>query len=145
MTQPMTASTTPSALVAPTDPLLYQCSGGRFRGKFRMYFGRFEVTPTRLVYFEHSAWWQPFGALGMLLARSARGKRAAEFDHAQIRSFARGKFGLNKKILDLTMTDGTTHRFSIDKFDELIALLRDLIARGGRRVDDLGGDRWQVA
>jgi hypothetical protein len=73
----------------------------------------------------------------MLLARRAKGKLALSIDLAQIRSVARGKYGVNKKILDVTVADGQTHRLMVDDFDRFAAALREQLA--GR------GATWQVA
>ena len=57
--------------------------------------------------------------IGALLA-SKVGKRDTDIEYAGIASLARGKYALNKKILDIAMTDGSAHRISIDKFDEFV-------------------------
>ena len=75
--------------------------------------------------------------VSMLFARRAKGKLALSIDLAQIRSVARGKYGANKKILDVTVADGQTHRLMVDDFDRFGAALREQLA--GR------GATWQVA
>ncbi|MBX3158675.1 MAG: hypothetical protein KF773_22090 [Deltaproteobacteria bacterium] len=106
--------------------ILFTSNGGLFRSKWRVHFGRYELTPTHLIWYQRSSFWLAFGALGMLLSRGTSGKRARDFELRAIAKAVRGKHGVNKKILDLTLTDGTTARLSVDKFDELVARLREL-------------------
>jgi hypothetical protein len=50
---------------------------------------------------------------------------------SQIRRYARGKYGLNKRVLDVTLADGTTHRLIVDKFEPFVdGLSQQLSARG---------------
>jgi hypothetical protein len=133
----MTTSTS-TALANPTSPVLIASSGGRFKSKFRMYFGRVELTAERLTYYEKSAVWLMFGALGMLLSRFAAGKRHTELELGRIAGVARGKHGFNKKILDIKTSDGASHRFMVDQFDAFIAALDEqLVRRGLPRVAPL--------
>jgi hypothetical protein len=106
--------------------VLVSSNGGLFKSKFRMYFGRYELTPTHLVWYQRSNFWLMFGALGVLLSRGSSGKRARDFEVRAIAKAERGKHGFNKKVLDLTMTDGTSARITVDKFDELVTRLREL-------------------
>lgn len=115
------------ALTTTSEPVLIRSNGGIFKSKLRMQFARFELTPTKIVCYRKSNLFLLFGALGMILARSAKGKRADELELARIASVARGKFGLNKKILDVTMNDGSTHRLTIDEFDPFAARLRESV------------------
>jgi hypothetical protein len=120
---------TTTALATISAPVLAASSGGRFKSKFRMYFGRFELTSDRLTYYEKSGIWLMFGALGMLLSRYSAGKMHTAIDLSRIASTARGKHGFNKNILDVTLTDGTSHRFTIDRYDEFTAALNEQLAR----------------
>jgi len=112
------------------EPALFQSQGGLFLSKRRMVFATIELTATHLVVYRKSMLWLFFGAIGALLSRGARGKRALELPVASIASVARGKYGFNKKILDVTMTDGKTHRISIERFDELCTQLRAQLGAG---------------
>ena len=105
---------------------LFQSNGGLFVSKRRMVFARVELTSTRIVVYKKSAFWTAFGLIGVLIAMKLSGKRALDLEYGAIASVARGKYGFNKKILDVTMKDGVTHRLSIDKFDEVVARLREL-------------------
>ncbi len=125
----MTASS--NALATTASSVIAASSGGRFKSKFRMYFGRFELTASSVVYYEKSGLWLMFGALGMLLSRYAAGKRHTEIELGTIKTIARGKHGFNKNILDVTLNDGTSHRFTIDQYDAFTAALREQLARRG--------------
>jgi hypothetical protein len=109
------------------EPVLFQSNAGLFVSKRRMVFARVELTGTRIVVYKKSAVWTMFGLIGLLIAMKLPGKRALELEYAAIAKVARGKYGFNKKILDVTMQDGATHRLSIDHFDEVAARLRDLL------------------
>jgi hypothetical protein len=97
-----------------------------------MTFARIELTSTRLVVYKKSPIWAAFGVLGLLIARALPGKRGPELELSAIASVARGKYGFNKKILDVTMKDGTAYRLTVDRFDEMSARLRDLLGSGVR-------------
>lgn len=127
-----------------SDPVLAQTGGGRFKGKLRMFFGRFELTGRELVFYQRSIWFQMFGLIGALLGRKSAGKRTIALELGQVRSLARGKFGLNKKILDVTMADGSAHRFAFDDYDDFTSHLRAQVGTHLRLVD-AGDERWQAA
>src|SRR5262249_42290420 len=129
--------------ITTTEPVLFESNGGRFQGKLRMFPGRFELTAARIVFYQRSIWWQMFGLIGVLLGRRSAGKPALDMEPTAIASPARGKFGLNKKILDLTLTDGSTVRLMIDTYDDFTARLREELAKRARLVD-AGDERWQV-
>jgi hypothetical protein len=97
----------------------------------RVMLGRFELTATRIVYYQLSSLWMMFGLIGALLSRRSAGKQALELEFANISSIARGKYGLNKKILDVKLMDGSEHRLVVDKFDEFV---ERLTAASGRAV-----------
>ena len=128
-------------LAAPT--VLATSSGGLFRGKFRMRFARIDLTTDRLQIHERNRWLASMGLLGFLLARWLAPKLVVDLPLAQIATLARGKFGLNKKILDLTATDGASYRLTITDYDAFTARLREQIALQARLLDD-GEERWRV-
>ena len=83
-----------------------------------------------------------FGALGAVLSRYSRGTHALDIELDRIASMDRGKFGFNKNILDVTLSDGTKHRLSVERYDEFTGQLREQMSRRGRaRVTQPGG--WQ--
>jgi len=112
-----TAATTP-----PGEAVLFESSGGLLKGR-RMSPGRFELTATRVLYYRQSYLWLMFGLIGALLSRTSAGKRELELEFAKIASIARGKYGLNKKILDFKMADGSEYRLVIDKIDQFVEKL----------------------
>ncbi|MCA9675535.1 MAG: hypothetical protein H6709_12205 [Kofleriaceae bacterium] len=127
-----------------TDPVLAASNGGLFKSKRRMAPGRFELTATRIIYYQRSSFWMAFGALGMLLSRLTAGKRALELDLTQIAAIARGKYGFNKNILDVTMRDGVAHRITIERYDDFTTRLRAELARHASLIED-GEQRWKVS
>ena len=130
--------------LALTDQVLAKSNGGVLRGKFRMIFARLELGSDRLSVYQFNPWLASFGLIGFLLSRYVfKPKLAIDLPLGQIATLARGKFGLNKKILDLTTTDGTAHRLVIDDYDRFTSLLREQVARHAPLVDE-GNERWRV-
>lgn len=78
-----------------------------------------------------------FGLIGILLGRRSKGTLALTVELARVRTVARGKYGVNKKVLDVTLDDGTCHRLLVDDFDRFGAALRDQLASRGTAT-------WQV-
>ena len=134
---------TTQALTTSTSPVLASSNGGLFKSKLRVQLGRFDLTADRVVYYQKSTLWMMFGALGLILSRFSSGRRALELELSRIAGLARGKHGFNKRILDVTMTDGTSHRLSIDRYDELTAQLREQLGRRAR-LEPAGDERWTV-
>lgn len=116
-----------SNALVPVEPVLTTSNGGMFRSKWRLQFGRFELTSSRIIFYKRSNFWMMFGALGMLLSRGTSGKRALDLELSQIASAVRSKHGFNKNVLEVTMSDGTTHRLSVDKYDAFVAPLGDKV------------------
>lgn len=111
-----------NALV-PVETVLATSNGGMFASKWRLQFGRFELTSTRIVFYKRSNFWMMFGALGVLLSRRTAGKRALDLELAQITDAVRSKHGFNKNVLEVTMSDGVKHRLAVDKYDAFVAPL----------------------
>ncbi|KAB2895903.1 MAG: hypothetical protein F9K40_15500 [Kofleriaceae bacterium] len=132
-----------TALTTTSEPVLATTNGGIFKSKLRMHFARFDLTSTRIACYQKSSLWMAFGALGLILSRFTAGKRTLELELGKIASIARGKHGFNKNILDVTMQDGAKHRFSLDRFDEFTAQLRDQLGRHGALVS-AGAEQWTV-
>lgn len=128
---------TSTALTTTPPPPLARTNGGIIAGKLNVKLGKVELTASELRVLTASRFYMMFGLIGMLLARRAKGKLALSIDLTRVRSVVRGKYGANKKILDVTVDDGQTHRIMIDDFDRFSAALRDQLA--GR------GASWQVA
>jgi len=126
------------------EPVLAKSRGAQIMSKFKAHLGRLELTSTRLVFFRASKFWLMFGALGMILGARSGGTRAIDVELSRIAGIARGKHGFNKKVLELTLSDGTTHRLSVDRYDELVARLREQLAARSR-VEPAGEDRWRVS
>lgn len=110
-------------------PATVKFHGGILRSTLRVHYARFEVAPDQLVVYQHSRWLMGMGLIGLLLARKLQGKRAIEISFGDIENIGRGKFGLNKKVLEVTMKDGTLHRFSLD--DDASMKIRELVAQHG--------------
>lgn len=134
---------TTTALTTTSEPALISTSGGRIRGKLKVDLGRMELTGSAIVFYQRNRLWYLFGLLGALIAARTNGKRALTIELATIGEVARGKYGLNKKVLDVKLTDGSEHRLMLDKYDDFVAQLRDQLARRGR-VEAAGAERWTV-
>jgi hypothetical protein len=87
--------------------------GSVFRSLLNWRFARFELEPDRVVVYEHSRWLLGLGLLGLILSRTLRGQRSIDVEYAKVSKVERAKVGLNNKFLDVTMHDGSTHRFQL--------------------------------
>src|SRR5258705_12451776 len=114
------------------DPVLAASRGLLIVAKLRVWQGRFELTREQLVFYRFPRWVTMFGLIGLLFARSIRGTRELELPLAKIATIVRGAYGLDKKGMNIKMVDGTVHRISVERFDELAARLDD--AMGGRGI-----------
>jgi hypothetical protein len=116
-----------SNALVPVEQVLTTSNGGMFQSKWRLSFGRLELTPSRIVFYKRSSFWMMFGALGVLLSRTTAGKRHLDLELSQIADAVRSKHGFNKNVLEVTMQDGTKHRFSVDKYDAFVAPLGERV------------------
>lgn len=123
------------------EPVVATSNGGYFTSKRRMNLGRWELTAKRLVFYQWSSLWMMFGVIGALIGMRSAGKRKVDLELTRIDSFARGKYGMNTRILDVKMTDGSEHRLSLDRFDDFTASLRGQLGQGAIEV---GTDSWRV-
>lgn len=119
-----------TALTTTDAPPLARTNGGLIAGKLNVRLGKVELTARELRVMTPSRFFMMFGLIGMLLARRSKGKLALSIDLARVRSVARGKYGVNKKILDITVDDGQTHRIMVDDFEAFADALRGQLAGG---------------
>jgi hypothetical protein len=126
-----------NALVA--APIKFQ--GAIIYGKLKLHYARFELEPGKIVVYQHPRWLMGFGLIGLLIARKSQGKRVLDLELSKIAVLGRGKFGLNKKVLEVTMLDGEQYRFNVD--DEKAALIRNHVAAWSSLVE-AGPEKWQV-
>lgn len=131
------------AALVPTGSMIARSNGAILRGKLSLRLARLELTSDRLRVYQHSRWLMMFGLVGMLIARRSRGVLAIDLELTQIATLGRGAFGRNKKVLDLTTTDGAAHRIMVDDFDAFTGQLREQVARCARLVD-AGAEQWHV-
>src|SRR5688572_13058400 len=124
-----------------SDPVLARFHGGVIRGKLNAHYARFELEHDRLAVYQHSRFLVAFGLIGLLIMRRLKGRLVNVLEFSKIATIGRGKFGFNKKILDVTMADGTTHRFNLD--DTSAARIRAQIGQRARLVE-AGEERWNV-
>jgi hypothetical protein len=117
--------------LVPTEAVLFQTRGMLILGKLRVHPVRYELQSDRIVVWKQSRILLGLGLIGLLFAAKMRGKRHLDLELSQIRKYARGKYGLNKRVLDVTLADGAMHRLIIDKFDPFVdGLSQQLAARG---------------
>jgi hypothetical protein len=90
-----------------------------------------------------------FGVIGMLLARRSAKKKAparalaggagvTALPLTHLRSIRKGKHGLNKKILEITMSDGTVLKFAV-KYDEWASEIARVARQLGRNAAPVNG------
>lgn len=112
------------------DPVLAASRGCLIAAKLKVVPGRFELTRDHIVFYRYPRWLAALGLIGMLFMRSLKGTRDLELPLARIATIVRGAYGLNKKVMNIQMVDGTVHRVSVERFDEFAERLHD--AMGGR-------------
>lgn len=128
-----------STALTTTEPApLARSHGGLIAGKLNVRLGKVELTASELQVRTISRAYQMFGLIGMLLGRRAKGTLALTIALGRVRTVSRGKYGLNKKILDITVDDGQTHRIIVDDFDRFGDALRAQLAAAGAA-------QWNVA
>jgi hypothetical protein len=111
-------------------PAIATSRGALIVSALRVHPGRWELTRHQLVFHQFSRWLGGLGLLGVFFMKYARGTKALELDLPKIATITRGRYGRNKRVMDVTMVDGTVHRIVVDNFDEVAARLHD--AMGGR-------------
>jgi hypothetical protein len=121
---------TNSTALAQIDPVLAASRGFLIAGKLKVCHGRYELTRDQITFYRYPRWLAALGVIGYLFMRSMKGTRDLELPLARIATIVRGAYGLNKKVMNIQMVDGTVHRVSVERFDEFSARLHD--AMGGR-------------
>jgi hypothetical protein len=81
--------------------------------------GRLYVTADRLVFLTSSSMFGAFGAIGAVLSATVKPKKIKlEIPLAAISGVQRGKFGMNKNIVEVSHGDGDPARFAVRPYDE---------------------------
>lgn len=108
--------------------------------------GQLLLYPDRLVHVvSKPSIGMAFGVIGIVLARRAAAKGARvravaggdgvlSLPLGHVRSVCRGKFGFNKKVLEVTMSDGSMFPFGA-KYDDWAPELARLATQLGRNVN----------
>lgn len=126
-----------TALVPTTTPIA-STPAGLIKSKLNVKMGRAELTASSLDVYVTSPLFMMFGLIGALLGRKSKGKLGLAIDLATVRGVARGKHGLNKKVLELTVEGGAVHRLMIDDFDRFSAALREQLSARGSATWNVG-------
>ena len=95
----------------PQETVLYKANAVYIKSKLQAKQGALYVTSERIV-FETKPMLMilVFGLIGWLLARN---KKTNEFPLADITNFQRTKHGLNKKVAEFELIDGSKYRFGV--------------------------------
>jgi len=68
-----------------------------------------------------------------------------EVELGDIKSIARGKQGLNKNVIMMTLTDGTEYKLICSKFDKWMHAFAEAYAANGRfTFNELGSEQWAI-
>ena len=68
-----------------------------------------------------------------------------EVELGDIKSIARGKQGINKNVIIMTLIDGTEYKLICSKFDKWMQAFADAYAANGRySFNELGVDQWAI-
>jgi hypothetical protein len=96
-----------------------------YKSKFQAFAGKMIITNTRFTFNRAPKWTLMLGALGALLAGSAKGKTLVDDDISNLK-FSKGrKVGKKAYIIEVTTPDGKTHDFLFD--DKLVAQVSSVI------------------
>src|SRR5437870_2735398 len=99
------------------EGVVKEAFGTMIKGK-RAFSGRLYLTSRRLVFLKSNPFLGAFGALGGLLTATLKPKNIEiEIPLEAITGVQRGKFGINKNILEISHSDGDPARFAV-KYEE---------------------------
>ncbi len=90
--------------------------------------GRLDLTATRILFYRASRHDGALGELVALFAGAGRRFRALDLPLAQIASTARTEFRSVQNGLDVTMADGTVHRFTLGLYPVFDTALKRALA-----------------
>ena len=95
-------------------------------GARRWQIGRLYVTQKRIVFLASNPLLAGFGALGGLLLGVIKPKKVAlEIDRSAVTGVARGKYGMNKNVLDVSFSGSEEPaRFAVKPYEEWAAVVQ---------------------
>jgi hypothetical protein len=126
----------------PDEQLLTEGTWGMLQGrkvKFPVW-GRYVITNKRFLYQDMGKMAPMFAQLGILLRLFVRGRMVGL--PLQGLRLSRGKYGLNRKILEITASDGRSVLF--DRFDKALDMLRTGFETSGIGLYQTGEEEWTV-
>ena len=122
------------------EVVIHDGSMSRVYSKLNVEMGSAYLTDQRFMRFKQSTGLQLLIGLFAFLMKD---KPDFEVELGHIKSFARGKQGINKNVIIMTLDDGTEYKLICTKFDGWMQAFEEAYRANGRySLTALGGDQW---
>jgi len=132
----------PELELRPNETVLHDGPMSRVLGKMGGNGGSAYLSNQRFMRFKQNNGLQ---ILIGLLAFLLKEKPDFEVELGDIKSIARGKQGINKNVIIMTLTDGTEYKLICSKFDKWMQAFEEAYQANGRySFNMLGTDQWAI-
>lgn len=130
----------PTLELRSAESVFHDGSMSRVYGKLSVEIGSAYLTNQRFMRFEQSSGLQVLIGLFAFLVKD---KPDFEVALSEIKSLARGKQGINKNVIMMTLHDGTEYKLICTKFDDWMRAFEEAYRANGRySLNSLGADHW---
>jgi hypothetical protein len=124
------------------EVVFHDGSMSRVYGKLSVEIGSAYLSNQRFMRFKQSSGLQVLIGLFAFLVKD---KPDFEVELGDIKSLARGKQGINKNVIMMTLNDGTEYKLICTKFDDWMRAFEEAYQSNGRYTfNSLGIDQWAI-
>jgi hypothetical protein len=124
------------------EVVFHDGSMSRVHGKLSVEIGSAYLSNQRFMRFKQSSGLQVLIGLFAFLVKD---KPDFEVELGDIKSLARGKQGINKNVIMMTLNDGTEYKLICTKFDDWMRAFEEVYQSNGRYTfNSLGIDQWAI-
>lgn len=124
------------------EVVFHDGSMSRVYGKLSVEIGSAYLSDQRFMRFKQSSGLQVLIGLFAFLVKD---KPDFEVELGDIKSLARGKQGINKNVIMMTLNDGTEYKLICTKFDDWMRAFEEAYQSNGRYTfNSLGIDQWAI-
>jgi hypothetical protein len=124
------------------EVVFHDGSMSRVYGKLSVEIGSAYLSNQRFMRFKQSSGLQVLIGLFAFLVKD---KPDFEVELGDIKSLARGKQGINKNVIMMTLNDGTEYKLICNKFDDWMKAFEEVYQANGRYTfNSLGIDQWAI-
>ena len=132
----------PDIELRPGEIIIHDGAMNRVVNKMNIQGGSAYLTNQRFMRFKQSTGMQLLIGLFALLFKD---KPDFEVELGNIQSITRGKQGLNKNVIMMTLNDGVEYKLVCNKFDQWMQGFADAYDSNGRfSFNDLGSEQWAI-